>query len=88
MQMQVQLHPYQLAIGRAVLDSVRHKRGLTFTVEVARQGGKNELSAQLELHLLTERLRSSGNAVKAGRPSTPSAFSASNASKPPSLSRD
>ena len=28
-------------------------RGLSFSVEMARQGGKNELSAQLEAHLLT-----------------------------------
>ena len=39
--------------------------GLTFTVEVARQGGKNELSAQLELLLLTLFMGQSGNLVKA-----------------------
>ena len=47
------LRPYQVQVGRAVLDSVIHRRGLTFTVEVARQGGKNELSAQMEVLLLT-----------------------------------
>ena len=47
------LRPYQLAITRAVLDSVVNRRGLTFTVEIARQGGKNETSAHLELILLT-----------------------------------
>ena len=46
------LRPYQVEIAQAVLDSVRHRRGLSFTVEIARQGGKNELSAQLELLLL------------------------------------
>ena len=61
----VVLRPYQLAIGRAVLDSVRYARGLTFTVEVARQGGKNELSAQLELKLLADVVSSGGAAVKA-----------------------
>ncbi|MBI4232896.1 MAG: hypothetical protein HY686_00455 [Chloroflexi bacterium] len=59
------LRPYQAAIGRAVLDSVLHRRGLTFTVEVARQGGKNELSAQLELLLLTLHMAAGGNLVKA-----------------------
>ena len=47
-----QLRPYQARIFRAVLDSVYHQRGLTFTVEIARQGGKNEVSAQIELLLL------------------------------------
>ena len=48
-----QLRPYQIEIARAILDSVFNRKGLTFSVEIARQGGKNELSAQLELLLLT-----------------------------------
>ncbi len=59
------LRPYQVAIGRAVMDSVMHRRGLTFTVEIARQGGKNELSAQLEVLLLTRFMFSGGDAIKA-----------------------
>jgi hypothetical protein len=47
------LRPYQVEAGRAILDSARHGRGLSFSVEIARQGGKNELSAQLEALLLT-----------------------------------
>lgn len=47
------LRPYQQEIARAVLQSVFERKGLTFSVEIARQGGKNELSAQLELLLLT-----------------------------------
>ncbi len=47
------LRPYQKEIARAVLASVFEKKGLTFTVEISRQGGKNELSAQMELLLLT-----------------------------------
>ncbi len=35
------------------MDSVQNKKGLTFTVEISRQGGKNELSSQLELVILT-----------------------------------
>ncbi|MFQ5874691.1 MAG: hypothetical protein ACE5JL_12970, partial [Dehalococcoidia bacterium] len=59
------LRPYQAEIGRAVLDSVLNKKGLTFSVVIARQGGKNELSAQLEVLLLTLFMRIGGNAVKA-----------------------
>ncbi len=47
------LRPYQREVAQAVLDSIFNGKGLTFTVEIARQGGKNELSAQLELLLLT-----------------------------------
>ncbi len=47
------LRPYQQEMAVAILDSVFGKKGLTFSVEIARQGGKNELSAQLELLLLT-----------------------------------
>jgi len=47
------LRPYQTEAGRAILDSVLHGRGLSFSVEIARQGGKNELSAQLQALLLT-----------------------------------
>ena len=46
------------------MDSVLHGRGLTFSVEIARQGGKNELSAQLEVLLLTLYMGIGGNAVK------------------------
>lgn len=47
------LRPYQREVALAVLDSVCGRKGTTFSVEIARQGGKNELSAQLELLLLT-----------------------------------
>lgn len=47
------LRPYQLEPAHAIIDSVLHHRGLTFTVEMARQSGKNELSAQLEATLLS-----------------------------------
>ncbi len=52
-QTQIRLYPYQQTIALAILDSVLGKKGLTFSVEIARQGGKNEVSAQLELLLLT-----------------------------------
>ncbi len=47
-----------------MLDSIFYHRGITFSVEIARQGGKNELSAQLELLLLTLFMSSSRNLVK------------------------
>jgi len=59
-----QLRPYQSQVGKAILDSVLNRKGLTFSVEIARQGGKNELSAQLEVLLLTLFLGLGGNAVK------------------------
>ncbi|MDP2726495.1 MAG: hypothetical protein Q8P59_03025 [Dehalococcoidia bacterium] len=59
------LRPYQAQVGRAVLESIRGRRGLTFTVEISRQGGKNELSAQLELLLLTLNMAKGGDLVKA-----------------------
>ena len=58
------LRPYQREIARAVLDSIEHNRGLTFSVEIARQGGKNELSAHLEVLLLTMFMARGGSAVK------------------------
>jgi len=47
------LRPYQQEIARAILSSVFEEKGLTLSVEIARQGGKNELSAQMELLLMT-----------------------------------
>ena len=58
------LRPYQQEVAKAILRSIQDNRGLTFSVEIARQGGKNELSAQLELLLLTMFIASGGNAVK------------------------
>lgn len=50
------LRPYQRQIAAAVLDSVRNRKGLTFSVEISRQGGKNELSAHIERYLLARYL--------------------------------
>jgi hypothetical protein len=58
------LRPYQREIALAVLESVFGGRGLTFSVEIARQGGKNELSAQLELLLLTLFMAEPRNLIK------------------------
>jgi hypothetical protein len=60
----VELRPYQLEVARAVVDSIQKGMGLTFSVEIARQGGKNELSAHLEVLLLTLFMARGGNIVK------------------------
>ncbi len=58
------LRPYQREVAAAVLDSIFGRKGLTFSVEIARQGGKNELSAQLELLLLTLYMAEPQNLIK------------------------
>jgi hypothetical protein len=68
------LRPYQLEAARAILDSVLHGRGLTFSVEIARQGGKNELSARLELLLLLRNAANPVTAVKAAPTLQPQAL--------------
>jgi len=61
----IKLRPYQQEAAKAILDSVQDHKGLTFSVEIARQGGKNELSAIIELILLTLYMAKGGNAIKA-----------------------
>jgi len=58
------LRDYQREVAVAVLDSIFSRKGLTFSVEIARQGGKNELSAQLELLLLTLFMDQPRNLIK------------------------
>lgn len=58
------LRPYQREVASAILDSVFGGKGLTFSVEMARQGGKNELSAQIELLLLTLYMTQPQNLIK------------------------
>jgi len=60
----IRLRPYQVEVARAIVDSIVNNRGLTFSVEISRQGGKNELSAQLEVLLLTLYMAKGGNAIK------------------------
>ncbi|MFN8556704.1 MAG: hypothetical protein U0531_04930, partial [Dehalococcoidia bacterium] len=50
------LRPYQQQALDAVLASVRTGAGHSFSIMFSRQGGKNELSAQLELALLMHNL--------------------------------
>jgi len=58
------LRSYQREAGRAVVDSVVNGRGLSFTVVMARQAGKNELSAQVELFLLAKNAQRSLDGIK------------------------
>jgi hypothetical protein len=46
------LYHFQQRIGNAVLESVINNLGLTFTVMVSRQSGKNQVSAIIEAYLL------------------------------------
>ncbi len=58
------LRHYQKEVARAVIESIQDNLGLTLSVEIARQGGKNELSAHLEVLLLTMFMAGGGNAIK------------------------
>ena len=49
----VTLRAYQAPIAHAIIDSIVHRRGLSFVVMLPRQSGKNELQAQLQTYLLT-----------------------------------
>ena len=60
----MELRPYQQEVARAVLSSIEGNLGLTFSVEIARQGGKNELSAHLEVLLLTMFISKGGSGIK------------------------
>ncbi|MCX6000793.1 MAG: hypothetical protein NTU41_14775, partial [Chloroflexi bacterium] len=61
----ITLRPYQTAVATSVWQSIQDRLGRTFSVEIARQGGKNELSAILEVSLLTVHLEAGGTLIKA-----------------------
>ena len=48
----LKLRSYQEEVATAVVDSVIHRKGMTFVVIFPRQSGKNELQAQIETYLL------------------------------------
>ena len=58
------LRPYQREIAGHILRSVHEGLGITFTVMLARQMGKNELSAHLEAYLLETYAATGGSIVK------------------------
>ena len=57
------LYPYQLEVAEAILASVQGGLGRIITVMMARQAGKNQLSATLEAYLLST--RDEGTIIKA-----------------------
>jgi len=59
------LRAYQLEAARAILASLERRDGAIFTVMMARQMGKNELSAQLEAWLLRRLHAEGASLVKA-----------------------
>ena len=68
------LRPYQLQVFKAVAADATKARGSTFSVEIARQGGKNELSARLELFLLGLNAGEPTNLVKCSPTFVPQAL--------------
>lgn len=67
------LRPYQAEIARAILARIADGRGGSISVEVARQGGKNEVSAQVELLTLLAHASSGGVIVKCAPTAVPQA---------------
>jgi hypothetical protein len=61
----VTLRQYQLPVARAIVDSVLHRRGLTFVIMFPRQSGKNELQGHIEAYLLMLTSQAHGEIVKA-----------------------
>ncbi len=59
------LRAYQLEAARAILDSLQRRDGAIFTIMMARQMGKNELSAHLEAWLLRALQQEGASLVKA-----------------------
>ena len=58
------LRPYQAEVARAILELTAAREGGSISVLIARQGGKNEISAQVELALLLTRATRGGTVVK------------------------
>ncbi len=67
------LRPYQAEIARAILGRIADGRGGSISVEVSRQGGKNEVSAQVELVTLLAHATRGGTVVKCAPTATPQA---------------
>ncbi|MEX2237918.1 MAG: hypothetical protein WEB00_10325 [Dehalococcoidia bacterium] len=65
------LRPYQEEILKAIELSVFANAGLSFSVMISRQGGKNEISARLELDVLLGNVLSGGSIVKTAPTSSP-----------------
>ena len=57
------LYPYQAEVANAIIHSIDHNEGAIITVMMARQSGKNQLSAIIEAFLLFTRRE--GTIIKA-----------------------
>ena len=68
------LRPYQARIAKAVGRAIEARDGLTFSVEISRQGGKNETSAWIELLNLAREQRNYTDAIKAAPTLRPQAL--------------
>ena len=68
------LRQYQMDVFAAVAQSVARRKGLTFSVEIARQGGKNELSAHLEQSILATQISRARNLIKCSPTFVPQAL--------------
>lgn len=68
------LRPYQREIAVAVLGAIERRRGETLSVEVARQGGKNETSAWIEMLTLVREAQCFTDAIKAAPTFRPQAL--------------
>ena len=49
----LKLRSYQQSVASLIVDSIIHKRGLSFVIIFPRQSGKNELQAQIESYILS-----------------------------------
>ncbi len=58
------LRPYQAEVLKAIARSIALRDGLTLSVEIARQGGKNELSAHVEMSTLIAQMFQPRNIIK------------------------
>ena len=68
------LRPYQQDIFNAVAQSIAQRKGLTFSVEMARQGGKNEVSAHLEQSVLITQMSQARDLIKCSPTFVPQAL--------------
>src|SRR5512136_243777 len=58
------LRPYQAEVFDSIARSIASRSGLTLSVEIARQGGKNELSAHVEMSTLIAQMSQPRNIIK------------------------
>ena len=60
----IKIRNYQKDAADAIIDSVFHRRGLTFVIMFPRQSGKNEIQGQIENYILFMFALKGGNIIK------------------------